>query len=453
MSNSVNVQQSYDIVVVGAGSAGVTAAIAAARQGTGRVLLLERYGFLGGVSTQSLDTFYGFFTPGDAPLKVAGGIPDEVVDRLDRHGDVFLRPNTYGAGTGVTYNPEYLKVVWDDLVSEAGADVLVHTQLVGIERHGSEGHRLHLLTLGGPLQIIARRVIDASGDAHAANYLGAPLEEAGILEPAQTFTTTFRMCNVDLHAYEAAGGKKMLQATMAAAVENGTYGLPRKSGSIHEMVQPNCIATVAVRVPFVTPFDPRALTVAEREGRRQAFIYEDFLRNEVPGFADAKIIGMSSPQIGIRESRRLYGTYRLTRDDCLSKARFDDAILLCGAPIEDHRLGNDGQEETEWTYIPGGGAYQVPYRCITAHGFETLWVAGRCFSATHSAHASCRSMAQTMSLGQAAGVAAALSIALDCGAAQVPIEALQDRLLSLGAVLTEPSTPAHTGPSDWSLNR
>ena len=121
-----------DIVVVGAGSAGCCAAIAAAEMGRS-VVLIERYGFAGGTSTQILDTFYGFFTPGEEPRKVVGGIPDRVVDALDLTGDIFLRPNTYGAGTGVTYNPERLKLVWDRLLLGAGVKMLLHAWLCDVE--------------------------------------------------------------------------------------------------------------------------------------------------------------------------------------------------------------------------------------------------------------------------------------------------------------------------------
>ncbi len=109
-----------DVLIVGAGSAGCCAALAAREWGKYGVILLERYGFAGGTSTQMLDTFYGFFTPGEEPRKVVGGIPDRVVDKLDLAGAVLLRPNTYGAGTGVNYNPERLKRVWDELLQEAG---------------------------------------------------------------------------------------------------------------------------------------------------------------------------------------------------------------------------------------------------------------------------------------------------------------------------------------------
>lgn len=442
-----------DLVVVGAGSAGCSAAIAAAQGGAGKVTLVERYGFFGGISTQSLDTFYGFFTPGDTPKKVAGGVPDQVVDRLDARGQIFLRPNSYGAGTGVTYNPEYLKLVWDSLLAEAGVEGLLHCELVDAARTGEGGFVLTLRHRGGTEQLEAARVIDTSGDAVLSERLGCTLEEAGQSESAQTFTTTFRMCNVDLERYRQAGGKRLLQERMAEAVESGRYPLPRKKGSVHPMVQPGCIATVAVRVPFSSPFDPRALTRAEQEGRRQAFVYEDFLRGEVPGFEDARIIGMSSPQIGIRESRRLYGRYRLTREDCLGRARFDDTVMVCGAPIEDHRENEDGEDETEWVYIPEGGVYQVPYRAFLPQGPDGLLVAGRCFSATHSAQASCRSMGQTMSMGQAVGTAAALSLQGDCAPADVPAPALQERLRALGAVLEEPEEPARTGRDDWRKNR
>jgi len=121
-----------DILVIGAGSAGCVAALAARRNEKYSVMLLERYGFPGGTSTQMLDTFYGFFTPGQIPKKIVGGIPDEIVHELDKTGDIFLRPNTYGAGTGVNYNPERLKLVWDEKIIHAGVRLLLHTSLVDV---------------------------------------------------------------------------------------------------------------------------------------------------------------------------------------------------------------------------------------------------------------------------------------------------------------------------------
>src|SRR3977135_1832009 len=121
-----------DVLVVGAGSAGSTAAIAAARTGAS-TLLVDRFGFLGGTSTAVLDTFYAFYTPGERPRKVVAGIPDEVVGRLTERGMAFERPNPCGGGTGITYEPESLKRVWDELVNEAGVHTLLHSFVFGVE--------------------------------------------------------------------------------------------------------------------------------------------------------------------------------------------------------------------------------------------------------------------------------------------------------------------------------
>ncbi len=442
-----------DVLVVGGGSAGCCAALAARETGAESVILLERYGFLGGTSTQMLDTFYGFFTPGEQPRKVVGGVPDRVVNALDAANAVFLRPNTYGAGTGVNYNPERLKLVWDELLATAGVRVLLHATLVAAETDSANRIvGVVISTKRGFFRLAARRFIDASGDADLCHLADVPYEKAGEHEPAQTLTTTFRMSAVDLDAYERAGGKKFLMRAMADAVDRGTHALPRKSGSLHAMNARGCISTVAVRVANVDATDFEQLTAAEQEGRRQAVVYEAFFRDCVPGFTDANIIGLSH-QIGVRETRRVYGEYRLTKDDCLNVARFDDRVLLCGAPIEDHRATKDGGEETVWGYVPGGQAYDVPYRTLVPRSRDELWVAGRCFSATHDAHASCRSMAQTMAMGQAAGTAAALSLAAKCGAREVPISALQDRLRRTGARLETPTAVAAIGRNEWSSNQ
>lgn len=431
-----------DVVVIGAGSAGCIAAIAARTSGARRVLLVERYGFAGGTSTAVLDTFYGFYTPGDHPRKVVGGLADRVVNALTAASAVRLRPNSYGAGTGVTYDPERLTVVWDTLLHDAGVTVLHHATLIDVAMRADDTiAAVVLATRGGLLRVEAARCIDTSGDADLCALAGAAYERAGDLAPAQTLTTTFRMANVDLDSYTAAGGKTMLAARMAEAVDRGTHALPRRHGSAHPMVHDHCVATVATRVAHVDATDPWALSEAEREGRAQAYAYEAFFRERIPGFSEARIVALST-QIGVRETRRVHGAYRLTRDDCLSVRRFDDRVLLCGAPIEDHRVGDGDDDETKWAYVPGGAAYDVPCRTLVPAGRDDLWVAGRCFSATHDAHASCRSMAQTMAMGQAVGTAAALSLSLDCSARAVPIVALQDRLRRMGAVLKTPEVVA-----------
>lgn len=450
-SRSISKKYITDILVVGSGSAGSIAAIAAS-SGNYKVTLAERYGFPGGTSTQMLDTFYGFFTPSETPRKIVGGVPDKVVNALNSNGNIFLRPNTYGAGTGVSYNPEKLKQVWDNLLTENGIQTLYHSTLVAVEKTGELSDAIFFHKGIGFFSITAKKVIDASGDADYCHWADIAYERAGEKEPAQSMTTTFRMNNVDLEKFAAAGGKKMLKEKMADAVDSGRHPLPRKEGSAHEMNMPKCISTVAVKVADHDALDVESITAAEKEGRRQAFIFEDFFRAEVPGYQDAKIIGLSH-QIGVRETRRVYGEYRLTKEDFIAARQFEDQIFLCGAPIEDHRKSEDGGSETFWQYVPESGVYGVPYGTIVPKGAENTWVVGRCFSATHDAHASCRSMAQTMSMGQAAGFAAIQSLDNDEAANQLNIQKLRERLNEEGAVLDMPDAVADTSRDGWSNNK
>jgi flavin-dependent dehydrogenase len=186
-----------DVLVVGSGSAGSTAAIAAARGGAS-TLVVEKQVFLGGTSTAVLDTFYGFWTPGESPRKVVGGIGDDVVAALRALGPVVERANTYGAGTGITYHPDHLKVAWETLVPEAGARVLLHAFVQDAVVHAGRIEGVVVATKAGLRRIEARVVIDASGDADVCAFAGVPTELAGELEPAQSLTTTFRMANVDM---------------------------------------------------------------------------------------------------------------------------------------------------------------------------------------------------------------------------------------------------------------
>ncbi len=444
MFRNSKIIKDVDILVIGAGSAGCMAAIAAASHSSHRVLLVERYGFFGGTSTQMLDTFYGFFTPGENSKKIVGGLPDMVVNELDRYGEIFLRPNTYGAGTGVNYNPERLKHVWDMLLLRAGVNVLLHTTLIDVNSLPDGRYECVFWNKSGVWSVTPQRVIDASGDADFCHLAGFAYETAGEKEPAQSMTTTFRMANVDLNEYEKAGGKKMLAQRMA----DTSMPLPRKEGSAHAMNIPKCISTVAVKVSGLNALNVNELTKAEIEGRQQAFLFENFFRKEVPGYADSKIIGLSH-QIGVRETRRVYGEHRLTKEECISAQIPDDSIFLCGAPIEDHREGKNGASETHWEYIPKSGIYGVPYGTIVPKDSQTVWVVGRCFSATHDAHASCRSMAQTMSMGTAAGLAAVQSLTDDSAATELDVNLLRSELYRIGSVLEVPEKTVLIGKNDW----
>jgi hypothetical protein len=431
-----------DVLVVGSGSAGSVAAIAAARGGAD-TLLLEKEGALGGTSTAVLDTFYGFWTPGTSPRKVVGGIADEVVARLRTMGPVIERPNTYGAGTGITYHPDHLKVAWAELLAAGGARVLRHAFVQDATVRNGAIRSVIVATKAGLGRVAARVVIDASGDADVCAFAGFGFEQAGEREPAQTLTTTFRMVGVD-HDRRRTITKDELHARMRQAAADG-YDLPRHEGSDHVTTIDGVSATVMTRVPSTehgsdgrlrTATDPWFLSEAERAGQRQALEYARFLVDRVPGYEHASLASIAS-RIGVRETRRVYGDARLTRDDVLAARHFDDEIALCGAPVEDHAAGPD----TRWAYLPDGEAVGIPFGTLLVRDASNTLVAGRCFSATHDAHAAVRSMAQCMAMGQAAGTAAGLAILGGCDPRDVPVAAIRDRLRLDGAVLRVPDSP------------
>jgi len=437
MTDHWTVIADVDVCVIGAGSAGSTAAIAAARGGAS-VLLIDRLPFLGGTSTAVLDTFYGFYTPGTHARKVVGGIGDDVVAALRKLGPVVERPNTYGAGTGITYLAEHLKVVWERLVVGAGARVLLHAALQAVEVYDGRVVSAVVATRAGLSRVRAATFIDASGDADLCAFAGFGFETAGETDAAQTMTTTFRMVNVDLERRRSVP-KAAFQALMADAARSGGYDLPRLEGSDHATPVDGMTATVMTRLDsarregdgrIVNATDPWFLTEAEMAGRRQALEYVRFLVDRVPGYERASLVALATG-IGVRETRRVYGDYRLTREDVLAGRTFDDGIGLCGAPIEDHHGGAD----TVWEYLPDGATVDIPFRSLIVRDAANVLVAGRCFSATHDAHASVRSMAQCMAMGQAAGTAAALATSRRGDLRAVRSDDLRHRLRRDGAIL------------------
>ena len=328
----------FDVIVVGSGSAGSTAAIAAARGGAD-TLLIEKLPFLGGVSTAVLDTFYGFYTPGTASRKVVGGIADDVVGALRDLGPVVERPNTFGAGTGVTYHPDHLKVVWERLVLEAGAGGLLHAVVQDVAVDEGRVEALIVAPKSGPQRLAGRTFVDASGDADLGHFAGFGYELAGELEPAQTLTTTFRVANVDLEGRRSLS-KTALNALMAEASSGGAYDMPRREGSDHITPVDGMTATIMTRLEsfrrdedrVVNATDPDFLTAAEIAGRRQALEYVRFLIEQVPGYERASLATLGT-QIGVRETRRVYGDYRLTRDDDLRPEGREAGLLVARDPV------------------------------------------------------------------------------------------------------------------------
>ncbi|HEU4744132.1 MAG TPA: FAD-dependent oxidoreductase, partial [Anaerolineales bacterium] len=219
-----------DVLVIGGGSAGTTAAIAAARQGAD-VALVDRAAYLGGTGTSVLDTFYGFYCPGEGQRKVVGGIPDDVVAHLHERDAAIQRANTYGAGTGITYDPELLKVVWEELASQVGVRILLHTYFLDVVMKDGIVRGAVVANKAGLRQIRAKVLVDASGDGDLAFRAGGRYEDWRAV-PVQSLTTTFRVGNVDVSRARQVT-KKQLWSLMAEAVRTHEYRLPRLEGSVH----------------------------------------------------------------------------------------------------------------------------------------------------------------------------------------------------------------------------
>ncbi|HEY7564441.1 MAG TPA: FAD-dependent oxidoreductase, partial [Acidimicrobiia bacterium] len=331
------------------------------------------------------------------------------------------------------------KVVWESLVTQAGARVLLHGFVQDAIVENRQVKELIVATKAGLQRVAASVVIDASGDADVCHHAGLGYELAGDLAPAQTLTTTFRMTNVDT-TRRATIGKGELHRLMDEAVTAGSFDLPRREGSDHITPIDDMTATIMTRVEqverlgdrLINATDPDVLTRVEIEGRRQALEYVNFLIDRVPGYEHASLVALST-QIGLRETRRVYGDYRVTRDDVLAARQFDDQIGLCGAPIEDHHGG--AGTGTTWEYLPQGSAVGIPLRSLIVRDADNVLVAGRCFSATHDAQASIRSMAQCMAMGEAAGSLAGFAVRHGGNVRAVSSQTVREELGRSGAIL------------------
>ena len=417
-----------DILVVGGGSAGAVAAITAAGQGYS-VTLIESYGFLGGISTTVLDTFCGFYLrKGGESRKIVGGIPDLVIDELNQRGAALVRTSSYWkAGDVITYHPEMLKIVWESLALQTGVRLLYHTFAADAIMEGERVVGIVTTGKSGWMRIKAQVVIDASGEAYLAAAAGVLCEQGSCL---QAMTTTFHVGGVDV-AHASQVSKDELASLMAeAAAINERF--PIKAGSYSITTMPGMMIVNMAHISDLDPTDPEQLTQAEIQGREQALACQHFLQTRLPGFEGSYLVKLST-QIGVRESRRIIGEYRLTRDDVLQARRFSDGIARGAWPVEEHRP--DAEASVRVEYLPEGQTYDIPYRCLLPQKVQGLLVAGRCLSADHDAHASVRVIAQCMAMGQAAGIAAGLAIR-DRGAPRdINISELQAQLRATGAMI------------------
>lgn len=432
----------FDVVVLGGGPAGITAAASAARLGC-RTLLVERYGFLGGMGTAAgVTNFCGLHANVHGEiLQVVHGLADELLDRLRALGGLNEPHALFGGKIAAqAYDNAALKVAADALVTDSGAQLLFHALAVGVVMHAPDRIAALLVeTRSGRQAIVARIFIDASGDGDLMAHAGVPWEKGadghtdgvGLMYPS----TMFRVNGVD--AARAGDAWNHFGALMEQAERNGLR-FARKAPIIRPQKNPaewraNVTQLANAQGHAVDGTDALQISDAELQGRRQAVDFMRFLRGYAPGFEQAYLLEIA-PQVGIRETRRMRGEFMLSEADVLQCMRFDDVVGLNGWPIEEHVAGT---VSFRFPDIPNvRGVNDLPYRMLLPPGVANLLVAGRCASMTHGGQSAARVSGACFVMGQAAGTAAGMALQQGVAPAALSVLALQARLQHDGVQLS-----------------
>jgi hypothetical protein len=400
----------------------VTAAVAAGRAGA-KVLLLEREGCLGGGATTMLvHPFMAHETAPDSEGKrrvVNAGLFAEIVDRLARRGAAVADVPC------IRFEDEYMKIALDELASEAGVEVIFHAALFDAETRDTRVTAARFAHNGGPIRAVGKVFIDATGDSLLAAASGCQCafgDERGNVMP---MTLNFIVGGVDTGLLPRTPELRKL----AAAGADDEPALANTNVSCVTSPRPGYVQFNAIRTPGNT-IDPGDVSRCEAEGRRRVANFVAWLRANVPGCGGCYLV-KTGQHVGIRESRRVMGDYVLSYDDFRSSRTFDDGIACCSYDVDIH---GQAQGQTRIERLGPGEYYQIPYRCLTPKGIDNLLVAGRGISADVEAHSSLRIMPTVMCVGQAAGIAAAMS--LPSGQARsIDVRELRRRIVEAGGVL------------------
>jgi hypothetical protein len=425
----------YDVVVLGGGPAGIAACVAAARAGR-RTLLIERYGFLGGMGTAAgVTNFCGLHANVFGEIhRVVQGVASELLARIDRLGGLNAPHLVLGKILAQAYDTAAYKIAADDLLGAHKVDILFHALGAGVVMHDAKRIKaLMVETKAGRQAVAADIFIDCSGDGDLAAWAGAPFEvgdnEGHMLYPSMMF----RLNGID--PQKAGEAWRTIPALMEEAEARG-HKFPRKGA----IVRPQK-SQIEWRVNFtqlkrqdgsaINGLEPDDLTRGEIDGRRQAIQAFEFLRT-VPGFENSYIVDLP-PQLGIRETRRVVGGHMLSGEDVLTCASFADSIGTNGWPIEAHVAGD---VIFKFPPIPGSrGFNELPYRMLVPKGIDNLLIAGRCASMTHDGQSAARVSGACFVMGEAAGSAAALALSGNTPPRDIAVERLQQALQQQGAFI------------------
>jgi hypothetical protein len=431
----------YEVAVLGGGPAGIAAAVAAARAGR-RTLLIERYGFLGGMGTAAgVTNFCGLHANVYGQMhRVVQGIASDLLSRIDRLGGLNAPHLILGKILAQAYDTAAYKIAADDLLGTHKVDIIFHALGAGVVMHDEKRiHALMVETKAGRKAITADIFIDCSGDGDLAAWAGARYEvgdnEGSMLYPSMMF----RLNGVDPD--KAGEAWRTIPALMEKAEAAGQHRFPRKAAIVRPQRSP-----IEWRVNFtqlaradgraINGLEPDDLTRGEIEGRRQAVDTFNFLRT-VPGFENSYIVDLP-PQLGIRETRRVIGGYMLSGEDVLGCASFDDSIGVNGWPMESHVAGD---VIFKFPPIPKSrGFNELPYRMLIPEGLDNLLVAGRCASMTHDGQSAARVSGACFAMGEAAGTAAALALDGNALPRELAVGRLQARLKAEGVFMGRDQT-------------
>jgi hypothetical protein len=427
----------FDVVVLGGGPAGIAAAAAAAQAGS-RTLLVEHYGFLGGMGTAAgVTNFCGLHANIHGRIaQVVHGVADQLLQRMRTLGGLNEPHVMFGGKIAAqAYDNAAFKVAADGLVTDSGAQLLFHARACGVSmRTPSEIEAILIETKSGRRAVVGKIYIDCSGDGDLAAQAGAPFEKGTDHHSMLYPSTMFRVNGVDP---ERAGDAWNHFGRWMELAEHDGRKFPRKTPIIRPQKNPMEWRANVTQLanPDGSPVDgtnAEQLSAAEVEGRRQIVDFFQFLRESAPGFEKAYILEIA-PQVGVRETRRVLGGYQLTEQDVLSCASFDDTIGVNGWMVEAHVAGD---VIFKWQDIPNcRGFNHLPYRMVVAQKIDNLLVAGRCASMTHLGQSAARVSGACFVMGQAAGTAAALSLEAEVWPRALNVPSLQARLERDGAFL------------------
>jgi hypothetical protein len=426
----------YEVAVLGGGPAGIAAAATAARAGK-RTLLIERYGFLGGMGTAAgVTNFCGLHgNVFGEHHRLVQGIASELLARIDRLDGLNKPHLILGKVFAQAYDTAAYKIAADDLLATHKVDILFHALGAGVVMTDeSRIDALMVETKAGRRAVRSEIFIDCSGDGDLAAWAGVPFEVGDEHGHPLYPSMMLRLNGIDPE--RAGEAWRTIPQLMEQATAAGTHHFPRKSA----IVRPQR-SGIEWRVNFtqvaredghaINGIEPDDLTRGEIEGRKQALAAFEFLRT-VPGFEKSYIVDLP-PQLGIRETRRIKGGYQLSGEDVLGCASFEDSIGVNGWPIEAHVPG-----DVVFTFppIPQSRGYNVlPYRMLLPEGIDNLLVAGRCASMTHKGQSAARVSGACFVMGEAAGSAAALALSGNRIPRDIAVDKLQETLQQQGAFI------------------